>query len=83
IGGAEQLLIFAGSTIPFPRTRREREAAGDPRPSIEERYRSREDYLARVRQATVALAKEGYILRDDVELSVTFAARMWDHWAGP
>ncbi len=79
IGGAEQLLIFAGSMIPFPRTPREREAAGDPRRSIEERYRSREHYLARVRRAAVALAKEGYLLREDVELSVTFAARMWDH----
>lgn len=29
IGGTEQLLIFAGSTIPFPRTQAEREAAGD------------------------------------------------------
>ena len=79
IGGAEQLLIFAGSTIPFPRTRREREAGGDPRLSIEERYRSREEYLARVHQAAVALVKEGYLLEEDVELSATFAARLWDH----
>src|SRR5207237_4264398 len=35
IGGGEQLLVFAGATIPFARTRREREAAADPRPSIE------------------------------------------------
>ena len=32
-----------------PRTRAEREATGDPRPSIAERYASREDYLDRVR----------------------------------
>ena len=29
---------FAGSYIPFAKTKAEREAAGDPRPSIEERY---------------------------------------------
>jgi hypothetical protein len=80
IGGAEQLLIFAGSTLPFPRARAEREAAGDPRPSIEERYRSREEYLERVRQAAFALVNERYLLEEDVELSVTFAARMWDYW---
>jgi hypothetical protein len=79
IGGAEQLLVFAGSTIPFARTRAEREASGDPRPSIEERYRSRDDYLERVRQAARALATRGYLLEEDVELSLTRAARMWDH----
>ena len=79
IGGAEQLLIFAGSTLPFPRTRAAREASGDPRPSIEERYGSRDDYLERVRQAAVGLVKERYLLEEDVELSVAFAARMWDY----
>jgi hypothetical protein len=78
IGGENQLLIFAGSTIPFPRTRAEREASGDPRLSIEERYRSRDDYLARVRQAAVALARERYVLEDDVDVSVSLAARLWD-----
>ncbi|MGH7388723.1 MAG: alpha/beta hydrolase domain-containing protein [Candidatus Rokuibacteriota bacterium] len=78
IGGAEQLLVFAGATLPFAWTRRDREAAGDPRPSIEERYASREDYLARVREAGLALAGERYVLDDDVELCVTLAARLWD-----
>ena len=31
-----------GSFVPFARTRAEREASGDPRPSIEERYPSHE-----------------------------------------
>lgn len=78
IGGAEQLLVFAGGTIPFARTRAERGAAGDPRPSIEERYASREEYLARVRAAAVALARDGYLLEEDVDLSVARAARLWD-----
>ena len=80
IGGAEQLLMFAGSTIPFARTRAEREAVGDPRPSIEERYASRADYLERVRQAAVKLAGEGYLLEADIPLSVAAAARLWDHF---
>lgn len=78
IGGADQLLIFAGSTLPFPWTRQEREATGDPRPSIEERYASREAYQARVREAGAALAREGYLLADDVELCVALATRLWD-----
>ena len=58
-----------------------REATGDPRPSIAERYRSREDYLARVREAARALVAERFMLEEDVELSLTFAARMWNAWA--
>jgi len=81
IGGAEQLLYFAGATLPFAPTRAERERAGDPRPSIAERYHSREDYLDRVRQAAGALAAARYLLDEDVETSLTFAARMWDAWA--
>src|SRR5580692_5634486 len=40
-----------GSLIPFARTRSERDAAGDPRPSLEERYGSRDVYVARVEAA--------------------------------
>jgi hypothetical protein len=78
IGGAEQLLVFAGSTLPFPRTRRDREASADPRLSIDERYRSRDDYLDRIRAAARALVAQRYLLEEDVETSVTFGARLWD-----
>jgi hypothetical protein len=80
IGGAEQLLVFAGATIPFARTRAEREAAGDPRPAIAERYASRAAYLELVRRAAQALARDGYLLADDVALSVAAGARLWDHF---
>jgi len=82
IGGAEQLLVFAGATIPFPRTRAEREAARDPRPSVEERYASRAAYLERVRTEARALAHAGYLLDEDIELSVVTAGRLWDHFVG-
>ena len=48
--------------------------------SIAERYRSRDDYLERVRRAAVALASERYILDEDVDLTVALAARAWDYW---
>ena len=83
IGGSEQLLVFAGATIPFAWTRQEREATSDPRPSVEERYASRAAYLARVREAGVALAGERYLLDDDVELCAALAARFWDWLANP
>jgi Alpha/beta hydrolase domain len=82
IGGAEQLLVFAGSTLPFPRTRAERDAARDPRLSVEERYPSRAEYLARVRAAAVRLVALDYLLEEDVELSVAAGAKLWDRFAG-
>jgi hypothetical protein len=82
VGGADQMLYFAGATLPFARTRAERERTGDPRPSIAERYRSREDYLARVREVATALVTAGYMLNEDIETSLTFATRLWDAFNG-
>jgi Alpha/beta hydrolase domain len=78
----DQILYFAGSTLPFVRTRAEREAAGDPRPAIAERYASRADYLARVREAAQKLVDAGYLLEEDIETSVAYGERNWDAWAG-
>jgi len=78
IGAPEELFPLAGSYLPFAATRAERERAGDPRPSIEERYASRERYLARVEEAATALAKDGYVLADDVPLMVGRAGEHWD-----
>jgi hypothetical protein len=39
-------------------------------------------YLERVRRAALDLVGERYLLDEDVELSVTLAARMWDWLAG-
>src|SRR5262249_4528494 len=80
IGGTDQILMFAGSTLPFARTRAEREASGDPRASIAERYASREQYLERVKQAARLLVEAGYLLEDDIPLSVAAGARLWDHF---
>ena len=81
IGGVDQMLYFAGATLPFPKTKAERENAGDPRLSIAERYRSRDDYLARVRDAAKRLVADGYMLDEDVETSVAFGAKFWDAFA--
>ena len=57
--------LFQGAFIPFARTRAEREAAGDPRPSIEERYPTPADYVAAVRRATEALVAQRTLLPAD------------------
>jgi uncharacterized protein (DUF924 family) len=70
-----------GSFIPFARTRAERETAGDPRPSLEERYGSRSAYAARVRAAAEALVAERLLLPDDAAAFVA-AAEACDRFEG-
>ena len=62
-----------GSLIPFARTKGEREAAGDPRPSLEERYGSREAYVARVEAAAAALVADRLLLPADAAVYVKAA----------
>jgi hypothetical protein len=57
-----------GSFIPFAATRAERLATGDPRLSIEERYPSKEAYLAQFRKATADLVAKRYLLPDDARV---------------
>jgi hypothetical protein len=81
--GNPQLVIgitggLAGWTLPFAATRADREATGDPRPAIDERYASRQDYLDRVRAAAHALVDAGYLLAEDVPHVEAGAAERYD-----
>ena len=81
-GPTHEISSMVGSYIPFPRTRAEREATKDPRPSIEERYTSRAEYLGRVAEAGLALIGEGLVLERDLPAIVHNAARHWDYRMG-
>ena len=82
IGGVGQVLAaggtVAGCAIPFAVTRAERLASGDPRPSIEERYGSREEYVERVRACAESLVESGYVLPEDVDVLVAQGAEVYD-----
>jgi hypothetical protein len=58
---------FAGGFIPFARTKAERTASGDPRPSLEERYGTHGAYVAKVRAAAARLVQQRFLLPDDAE----------------
>jgi hypothetical protein len=58
---------FDGSFVPFARTEAERRAAADLRPSLQERYPSREDYIKKLRHAADQQVAEGFLLEEDVE----------------
>jgi hypothetical protein len=56
---------FVGGFIPFARTKAQRIAAEDPRPSLEERYGNHASYVKRVKEAADRLTREGFLLPDD------------------
>lgn len=64
-----------GGFIPFAATRAERVAKGDPRPSLEERYGSRDAYLGKVRAAAEALVARRLLLPEDAARIVAEASQ--------
>lgn len=64
-GAEDQLLSLTGSYIPFSLNRVERQATGDLRVSLEERYGSLERYLQEFAAATSALEEAGFLLPED------------------
>jgi hypothetical protein len=67
IGAPEQRVSFEGSYLPFPKTAAERQKAGDPRKSVEERYAGRQAYMNEYTKAIDALEKQHWILPEDRE----------------
>jgi len=64
-----------GSFIPFAHSKAERLAAGDARPSLEERYPNKDAYIAAMRKAADALVGKRYLLPDDAARLVSQAER--------
>ena len=56
-----------GQHIPFATTKAEREASGDPRLSLEERYGDHEGYVRAVERAARQLEADGFLLPADVQ----------------
>lgn len=58
---------LTGSFIPFAQTKAERLASGDPRLSLEERYKNHEGFVRAVRQAAQQLVLERFLLQVDAD----------------
>lgn len=58
---------FTGGLIPFAKTKAQRVASGDPRLSLEERYRDHTGYVAAVRAAVGRLLRDHFLLPEDAE----------------
>jgi hypothetical protein len=63
----DELCGRLGMYLPFAKSKREREAKGDPRRSLEERYASHEDYVERVCREVRKMIEERLLLPEDGE----------------
>jgi hypothetical protein len=58
---APNLCSLSGSYVPFATTKAERLAAGDPRKSLEERYKDHDGYVKEVEKAAKKLVQERFL----------------------
>jgi len=68
-----QLCDYVGGMIPFARTRAEREALGDPRLSLAERYTDHAGYVAAVRRAAANAVAQGFLLQPNADAIIAQA----------
>jgi hypothetical protein len=65
---------YAAGMIPFAKTRAERVAHGDPRLSLEERYKDHDGYVEAVRKAAAKAVAQGFLLQPDADALIVAAA---------
>jgi hypothetical protein len=81
--GAEGMLAnLLGSYLPFPKTKAERDKTGDPRPSIEERYGSFDNYQKQFTAACNDLVKRRYLLQEDADRLIKNREKVRDQFGG-
>ena len=72
--GVIDLAGLFGSYFPYAKTTTARIAAGDPRPSLEERYGTQAGYVAAVTQAATDLVARRFMLQVDADAAIAAAA---------
>jgi hypothetical protein len=84
---AGQVCNYVGGMVPFFKTKAQRLAAGDSRPSLEERYGTHAGYVAAVKAAADNAACQGYLLAGPAaavmgaKCTTTIPAGFPDDWA--
>ncbi len=78
VGAPDHLARWSGSFFPLARTEAERLAAGDPRPSLAARYRSRVHYEGQVDALARELMAQGFLLGADIAAITARAGAFYD-----
>ena len=77
-GLPDTLYPRCGTWVPFATGAADRARTRDPRPSLAERYRDRDDYERRVRAAGADLVQKRFLSADDLEAAVAAALSTYD-----
>jgi hypothetical protein len=80
--GKDDLCSIYGAFLPFAVNAADRQASGDPRPSLEERYGDHAHYRQLVAQAVSHMIDEGYLLEEDGAAILALADDMADVFSG-
>jgi hypothetical protein len=72
----DELCYLNGQFVPFAKSREEREKSGDPRLSIEERYKDPADYVQQVSRAARNLVDERFLLPEDADRIIGEAKKL-------
>jgi hypothetical protein len=64
---------YVGGMIPFAKTQADRQASGDPRLSLVERYKDHAGYVAAVRAAAAHAVASGFLLQADADALIAQA----------
>ncbi|MSP40229.1 MAG: hypothetical protein EXR70_17205 [Deltaproteobacteria bacterium] len=64
-----------GSFIPFAKNRAQRRKNGDPRLSLDERYKDSADYIEQISRAARLLVEQRYLLAEDAERMIAEAKK--------
>jgi hypothetical protein len=68
-----QICNYVGGMIPFAKTLAERQASGDPRLSLEERYGTHAGYVAAATAAAAKAVSKGFLLQVDADALIADA----------
>lgn len=78
MGSPHELVMLRGAWVPLAATKAQREKTNDPRPSLEERYASKDDFMAKVKAAIEKLIEQRLMLPSDLEPQLKQAGERWD-----
>lgn len=62
---------LAGSYLPLAKTKAERQASGDSRPSLEDRHRDHNGFVKAVEKAAGELVNEQFVLKTDADAFIS------------
>jgi hypothetical protein len=77
-GSPNDFYLLRGAWVPFAKIKAEREAANDPRLSLEERYGSKDTYLDQVKASVQKLIEQRFLTGADLEPQLKQASERWD-----